>query len=969
MARQTPHDGRRTLRRGPGVPAARDRIFEPFARDRRPLTLTQPAQDVPRDGYARQIGQILHGRAPERLEIERLLSRPLSGGVLVLRGEAGAGKSRLLADARQRNPDLRILQTTGIEAESELPYAGLHQLIWPLLSRVDDLEPPQARALRAALGLDAGDEPDRFLVSVALLTLLSEAADEQPILLLVDDVRWLDRATADALAFVARRLSGEPIALLAADRDGGEEPFSVPGLPQLRLGGIDAEAAAELLTERAGAPVSPRVAAQLAERTRGNPLALTELAELLDPEQLAGAVLLPDPVPIGLQLEPPFLERVRGLPEDAQRLLLIAAVADSPELAPILAAARNMGIEPDALGAAEQARLVHTTPGSIEFHHPLVRSALYQGADRAERDRAHLALADVLQGEGNLGRRAWHRAAATLEPDDDVAAELVRAAEQASRQGGPAATAATLQRAAQLTLDPLERGRRLSAAGRAAYLSGQRALAESLLEEAIPLLTGLPDGAQAAMTLGEVHLMAAEALRAIDVLTRAADEIGPSHPDVALDLLVPATVVMAQCLCADAQPLVARAEVLRAAGGDPLAVEYIASTGRITSRHLAEAGRLETYIPRGPVGRSPARDYWVVVTSTHPASAVPLPDALEYLGELAARCRADGLAGQLGAVLVALSFGEFQGGRLRAAWADASEALAMSRDAGQPLGVRDAAGVLSLVAGVQGRVEDCYRFAHEARPRDEVGNRWAHHALCTWALGLSALGAEDPEIACYRLLDVRPGGRLEQHWVTPLAIADLVEAAVRAGRDDLARTAAADLQTWAGRTQLTWALAAAARCRALVTEDPAEATAAFEESLRLHQQLDRSFHRARTRLLYGELLRRERRRVEAREQLRLALQIFEHSGAEPWAERARRELRATGQTLRRRDPASIGELTPQELQVARFVSRGGTNKEVAAQLFLSPRTVASHLQSIFRKLGVATRTALAQYDLEPDDED
>jgi DNA-binding CsgD family transcriptional regulator len=913
---------------------------------------------------------MLHGRDRERAAIDRVLAESAigRGGALLLRGEPGAGKSCLLVEARARAEGFTVLQTVGIEAESELPYAGLHQLVWPLLSRIDSLQPPQAAALRSALGLEAGGEPDRFLVSVALLTLLSEAAEERPILALVDDARWLDQPTADALVFVARRLAGERIAMLAADRDSAPSPFDVPDVPELPVTGLDAAAVAAMLDELTASRVDRRVATQLAERTHGNPLVLTEMLELLTPGQLSGAAALSDPLPVGDDVEEFIAERVERLPEGTRRLLLLAAAADSTDLGPILAAGRSLGVPADALPPAEAARLVRAHGSEIEFRHPVVRSAVYHAASTLERHEAHRALADVVDDDAEPGRRAWHRAAATVEPDESVARELEQAAERASRRGALAAAASALRRAAALTPDASRRGRRLAAAGRAAFLSGQPEAAAALLKEADPLLHDPVDRAQAAMTLGEVHLTKAAAAAAIEVFTRAADEVAATHPEQALDLLVPAATMITECLCGDEQRVVRRVDALPGEGGDPMAVAYVRSSARLARTSLADAGRLDAFIPRERAERVPTRRYWIGVTTTHPVAAVPLSEAIAFLDRLAVLCRSQGLAGQLGAVLVSLAYGQLQAGRCPAAAADATEALGLSRDAGQELIVRLASGILAVIAGIQGRMEDCRSFANDARDQSGGDARWCHHALSFWALGMGALGADDPDAALSHFMEIRPGGAFEQPWVTPLAVADIVEAAMRAGREDIAVGATADLEAWSRRSGVEWSAAAVARCAALVEEDPDRAAELYEEALARYEGLDRLYDRARTRLLYGELLRRSRRRVEAREQLRRALHAFELKGAEPWAERARRELRASGQTLRRSDEGARDLLTPQELQIARFVARGGTNKEVAAQLFLSPRTVSSHLQSIFRKLGVATRTELAQYEFEGEDD-
>jgi DNA-binding CsgD family transcriptional regulator len=908
---------------------------------------------------------MLHGRRPERARLDAFLAgvREGRGETLVIRGEAGAGKSTLLAYARERAQGFRVLETVGIEAESDLAYGGLHQLIRPLLSRLSDLRPAHAAALRSAIGLESGDQPDRFLVGLALLTLLSEAARERPILCLIDDARWLDGPTASALVFVARRVQGERVGMLVADRDPGPSLFDVPGLTQMRLEGLDAEAAAQLLAEAAPVPVQERVALQLTARTAGNPLAIAELPQLLTPDQLAGRTPLPDPLPIGEALEGVFLERVREMPEATQRLLLVAAAADSPELLPVLAGARRVGVDPDALQPAEAARLVRARTGQVTFRHPLIRAAVYHGATSADRKEAHLALASALERNGDADRRAWHRAAATTEPDEEVARDLEGLAQRARLRGALASAVTALRRAAQLTAAREDRGRRLAAAGRAAYLAGHGELARALLRDADPLLRDPAARANAALTLGEIHLINADAGAGLDVLAQGAREVATIDPGKALDLLVPASLLAGLSLAGDPDGLVRQAEGLPGEG-DAAALEFMRSTAHLARHSLADSGRLHMPDPPDALEPLPARRYWIATTACHPTVARRPPDALTFLSRLATVAREHGLAIQLTAVLIAVAYGEFQGGRFASTRADAGEALELARDTGQVLSVRLAAAVLALVAAVQGRADESRRLAAQALHQTQDAPRWAYNAASLWAQGLAALSSGDPEAAVPAFGQVTPGGRLEQHWVTPLATPDFVEAAAWAERPEEARDAAAAFEAWAQRFAPPHALALSARCRAILADDPDEAAREYETALRLHTDTDRPFDRARTRLLYGELLRRTRRRTESRHALRRALQFFEQAGAEPWAERARRELRATGQSLRRRDPQALDLLTPQELQIARYVARGNTNKDVAAQLFLSPRTVASHLQSIFRKLGIVTRTELARYDFE-----
>src|SRR5215207_8010024 len=427
---------------------------------------------------------MLYGRDAERSAVTALLdaARDSRSGVLVLRGQAGAGKSALLQDAVEQASDLQVLEARGIESEAELAFAGLHQLLRPILGQVDGLPGPQATALRAAFGLEQGRVKDRFLVSVAVLSLLAEAAERRPVLCVVDDAHWLDEASANALVFVARRLEAEGVVVLFAARDGDPRRFGAVGLPTLEIGGLGGVAVAALLAERAAVSVDPEVRDRLLERTGGNPLALIELPSVLTSDQLSGTQPLPLRLPLTDGVEHAFLERVRRLPDDAQALLLIAAAEDTGRQA-------TLGAGVAALDAAEAAGLVRVRAGGIAFRHPLVRSAVYQGATSSQRRQAHRALAGAADREGDADRRAWHLAAAAVEPDQGVVRELDAAAERALGRGGFEAASAALERAATLTSDPHSRGRRLVAAAEHAWAAGQLGRTTGLLEAVRPLAT------------------------------------------------------------------------------------------------------------------------------------------------------------------------------------------------------------------------------------------------------------------------------------------------------------------------------------------------------------------------------------------------------------------------------------------------------------------------------------------------
>jgi predicted ATPase len=502
---------------------------------------------------------MLHGRRAECEALERLLAdaRRSRSGVLVVRGEPGAGKSALLEHAAGRAEGMTVLRAGGVESEAELPFAALHQLLRPVLGLAGRLPEPQAAALGGALGL-AADPPehggsgglkpgppedrDRFLVSVAVLSLLGEAAEERPVLCLVDEAQWLDRSSAEALSFAARRLDAEGVVCLFAARDGDPRDFPASGLPELRLQGLDPEAA-EALLAGAGVDLPAEVVGRLVERTGGNPLALLELPGSLHPDQLAGRAPVDDVLPLTTRLERAFGDRARRLPIGARTLLLVAAAEPTGDPAVVLRAGARLGVEAAALDQAEAAGLVGTADGRLRFRHPLVRSAAYQTATLAARQAAHRALAGVLTGEDTADQRAWHLAAATVGPDEQVADELEGTADRARRRGGQAAAAAALERAAGLTGDDAERGRRLAAAASAAWLAGQADRATDLLERAAPLAADLRTQAGVAHLRGSIEAGRGVALEAAAMLVAGSELAAPVDPSQALQMLVEASEI------------------------------------------------------------------------------------------------------------------------------------------------------------------------------------------------------------------------------------------------------------------------------------------------------------------------------------------------------------------------------------------------------------------------------------------
>jgi DNA-binding CsgD family transcriptional regulator len=904
---------------------------------------------------------VLYGRGAECERVERLLAGARGGrsGALVVRGEPGIGKSALLSYAEEHAEGMQILRARGVESETELSFAGLHQALRPVIDRLELLPAPQAAALATALGLAEARQADRFLIGAAVLSVLAEAAEERPVLCLVDDLHWLDGPSADALLFAARRLEAEPIAMLFAARDDGAAD---PRLDELHLQPLDGTAAGALVAATVEATLTDHLRKRILERAHGNPLALIELAATVPPEQLAGEEPL-DELQLTATVERAFLGRVRGLPESSQRLLLLAAADEIGELGTLLRAADALGIEPEALPRAERAGLLRVDEQGVEFSHPLVRSAVYQAATSGERQAAHRALADALTGD-QADRRAWHRAAAAVAPDEEVAGELERAAERARRRGAHAAAAAALEKAAAFTAEQETRGRRLADAAEAAWEAGAREQARSLSEQAAvlaadPLLRGRIEHLR-----GTIEARRGVVLDGYRILSDGAAEVGEVDP-------VRAAAMLAEAASAASY------------GGD---VQAIAAAGRraaaLPSREEPDFS-FDTKLLTGTsavLERDPARGVPVLreamalaEKSGDPSRLVRAGVAATYAGDdraardywlqAAREARTRGALGSLSFALEFVAIAEATAGRYAQAFADASEGLSLARELGLARSAAMHLATAASVRAIEGREEECRRLADEALALATRHGLGLVAANASAALARLDLGLGRPAEALTRLEALMSAGPGSGHPLVALfATPDLVEAALRADRIERAQTALATYEQWATASALPWALAVLARSRGLLSAGRA-AHAHFEEAVTLHAEGERPFDHARTRLLFGEFLRRERRRVEARPHLRAAAEIFERLGAQPWAERAASELRASGETARRREPGAGAELTAQEMQIARLVAEGATNKEVAAQLFLSPRTVDYHLRKVFMKVGISSRAELRKLDL------
>ncbi len=903
---------------------------------------------------------MLLGRDREVAAIERLLAeaRESRSGALVLRGEPGIGKSALLDHAVEHAGGMRVLTALGVEAESELPFAGLHQLLWPVLDRVDALPEVQRDALHAAFGMSTDGVADRFVVSVAVLAVLTAVADDEPLLCVVDDAHWLDRGSADAILFAARRLQADPIAMLAATREVEGSRFVSAGMPELVLGGLP-DAAAVALLDKA---LPGALRHQLVQVTHGNPLALLELPRGLTEEQRAGRAPLLHDVPLSAEIEDAFLAQVRPLPEDTQRLLTLAAADDSQELGTVLAAAAHLGIPRSALDAAERAGLLDAHGERVRFRHPLVRSAVYRAATSSERRAAHTALAATLVADRDADRRAWHRAAAAVAPDEEAAVELERTAERARARGGHAAAARALERAADL--GATRRGERLLAAAGTALVAGRVHHVQALLARAEPLLGTPLERGEAARIRLEVEILAGSPSRYYAAVVQSAREVLPLDRRAGLRLIGLAGESAGMGGYPDRF-----LETTRLADGlepspdddlDAVAILLLRGFQRLLTGDPQAAGPCFLQaLDRAEALDEPRALMW---TGGGAAFVGDRRRSLRALDRAIALARERGMLGLLPHALGLRGNLAIWDGRLPEAGADADEAVRLAADIGAENARALPLTTLAWLKGLRGEEEECRRMVDEVLELATERGLALPAASATWAIAQLELAMGRWEEALVRLLaleEMRPGFG---HPLLPyMTTWDRVEAAVRLGRVDVAERSIARFAVWTEATAPTWTAVVLENCRAL-TAAPEDAGAHFQAAF---ARLDdaRPLDRARAQLHYGEHLRRERRRIDARVHLREAVAAFERLGARPWVERAARELRATGETARKRDISPLAELTPQELQVARLVGSGATNKAVAAQLFVSPKTVEYHLRKVFAKLGIASRSELFRLDL------
>ncbi|WP_138735342.1 helix-turn-helix transcriptional regulator [Modestobacter excelsi] len=903
---------------------------------------------------------MLAGREAERAAIAALLTaaRAGMGGALVVRGEAGSGKSTLLADAAGTASGMSLLRTSGVESESPLAFAALQRLLWPLRARVDALPAPQRAALRAALG-EADGEGDRFLTFLGTLTLLADAAQKAPVLAVIDDAHWLDEASAAALLFAARRLQDERVAMVFAARDGAAREFHTGGLPSVVLEGMTGEAADALLAGPTGRAVEPAVRDRLVTGTGGNPLALVELAAALTGDQLAGHAPLPSQLPLAGGVERAFGDRVCRLTAAAQRFLLVAAADDTGLLSVVREAAHRLGLGEDAGDEAERAGLLRVDERELRLFHPLVRSAVYRMATSSQRRAAHRALADALAADPD--RRAWHLAAAADRPDQSVVAALDAAAERAAGRGGHEEAAAAWARAAELTTAGQARGRRLYLAASSAWSGADATRAAALAAAAATEVSEPLLRAQLLALQGQIEWNTGSVDDGYDLVARAAELAGDLDPALAQQFAVIAAALAVYG--ARSRRGVDPTELVSPPAPDaPPRLRAAASlVGGFTAAARRDwAAAADAF--RGAFALTDAESVDDHVQRNLGIAALVIGDderGLRIHEQLLADARR---AGALHLVEHALTRGalfHIAVGDWAKAVGAATEAVPLAASTGRPGMTALPTAQLAVLAAQRGDDDDAERYLAEAaqiRAAHPVGlTDIVVVDLLHWARGMRA--ARQPATALHHHAQItEPGMRR-------LAAIDRLDTAVRAGRDDLARAWLDELAAFAAGTGAPAAVAVVEHGHALLAEGSA-AEEHFHRALAAHAGSLRLADRARTELAFGEHLRRARRRVDARVHLRAGLTVFDELGAKHHAERAAAELRASGETARRRDVTTATDLTPQERQVTGLIRQGLPTRDVAAQLFVSPRTVDFHLRNIFAKLGVASRAELAALPLD-----
>lgn len=901
----------------------------------------------------------LRGRQAESARLDQVVAdvRAGTGQVLLVRGEAGIGKTALLEYLVGAAEDCRVVRAAGVESEMELPYAGLHQLCAPLLRTSDQLPAPQRAALGVALGQEFGGPPDRFLVGAATLGLLSAVSDSRPLLCVVDDAQWLDQASVQTLIFVARRLFADRIGLVFAVR----EPVTGPGwrgLPELRVHGLTDHDAGALLDSAVPGRLDERVRDRIVSEIRGNPLALLELPRGLTARELAGGFERLDSRPLTSQIEQNFARRLQELPPDTQQFLLTAAVEPVGDVPLLLRALAIQQVPVSAGGPAESAGLIELG-ARVRFRHPLVRSAAGRVADPGDRRRAHQALAEATDPERDPDRRAWHRAFGASGPDEDVAAELAGSAERAQRRGGVAATAAFLQRATELTPDSATRASRALAAAGASLRAGDFVAVSRLL---VTATEGPEDDlrqAHASVLQAQLAFMSGRGYAAVPLLLEAARKLEPLNLDLARDTYLDALSAgqfAARCAGDTGLPEVARA------------ARALPKPDGNRKRDLMLEGTAALFTDGYPAAVAPAREALeAFARETGPADA----DDVRWLGHAALlaldlwddenweivtsrNVRIARERGELTELPLALShqiMRNFFAGEIAEAASVVAEISTINDATGANMaGYGEVA--LAALRGPDGASDLITTSRDEAESRGEGSGITV--ASFTRAVLMNGLGQYGEALASARDAAAYPTELCGANWALP----ELIESAVRSGERELAAEALDRFGVITRACGTDWGLGVLARSTALLASDPVAAEAAYVEAVERLGRTRMRMDLARAHLLYGEWLRREGRRQDARHQLRTAHELFSTSGANVFADRAARELRATGEAVGERTGSAHDALTPQEAQIAELAGTGLTNAEIGAQMFLSQHTVEWHLRKVFTKLGITSRRQL-----------
>ena len=909
---------------------------------------------------------MLIGRSEETAKLTALLDQARAGmsGALVLRGEAGIGKTALLNATVESAEGLSVVRLEGIESEMQLGYAALHRVLLPYLARLEHLPEPQRDALESAFGLNSLAPADRFLVGLAALSLLGDAAQDDPLLIVVDDAQWLDPESVAALVFVARRLYAEGIGLVFAVREAREVSAVFKGVSEVRVGGLDDDSARDLLMASVSDPVSYRVAARIIAATRGNPLALRELSGELTSDHLTDQAPLPDPLPISDLLEARFLRQIRLLPSETQMVLLVAAADPEGDPQTLRRAGDELRFSSTAIDPAVDEGLVVVEP-RVAFRHPLVRSAVYGGALTEDRRRVHRALAAAMDVERDPDRRALHAALGASGPDEELAAALEQSATQARARGGYITESSFLVRAADLSPDPQRRADRLLAAAHVAFLAGNPGYSESLLHQARPHLVDAIERAQAQRLEGDLQLPLGKPHLGSALLIGAARAFEPLDRILAHRALLEAFISYGASLSLTEGTTgveIARTalESLNAQSTPPAPADILLKglALRLTGRYadavpaMREAVRVQPGLSFEELNRyyglgsSLASDLW------DERLLREIPERVE------AAARAQGSLYALQATLASLATIDIRSGRFLAARERYSELHDVTLTIGGFVEMHDLLDVQLLAW--QG---DPQTAAKAARLR--AGGTAAHTGgivhMADLALSIFALGEGDYKTA---LVAAKSAAEADHITWACNALPLIVEAGARCGERDDASHALALLAERATASGTPWALGLLARCRALVAGD-ANVDNLYMEALAQLSQTSWLTEVARTHLVYGEWLRRKKRRSEAREQLRKAYEMFDSMGAMSFAERARIELLATGERPRSRRSDTRHDLTPRELQIARLAAQRATSPEIASQLFISTNTVDYHLRKVFQKFGISSRREIA--GLLPDD--